>query len=229
MIVGVISQKGGVSKSTIATNLAAAAHLAGHRAVVVDLDKQATAQDWHDSRDAESPLAGLEVVRPERRQEGSWIVGWLLQLGREHDYVVVDCPGDLCPLLEYAAAAADVVVMPARPGMADIWAMRETINTKITAAEKRREEEGRAPAPRLVVVTQAVDGTRNKREALDELEKYGEVLEDAVLHHRQVYTDALSMGESVLTLDPEGAASEEVKALYRATMKAATMKARRKA
>lgn len=229
MIVGVISQKGGVSKSTIATNLAAAAHLAGKRAVVVDLDTQNTADDWLASRAEDSPLAGLGVIKPPRSGEGSWMIDWLRQAAEGYDYVALDCPGDLCPILEYAATVADVAVMPARPGMADIWAMNRTIKTKIAAADERRIKEGRGPVPRLVVVTQAVEGTKNKREAVSELEQYGDVIEGAVLHHRQVYTDALSIGESVLTMDPDGQAAEEIRTLYQATLRAATVRARRKA
>lgn len=231
MIVSVISQKGGVSKSTIATNLAAAAHLARKRAVVVDLDTQGTVSRWQTERGTGSPLEGLDVIRPKGLKDspGEWLVGWLVDTARPYEFVAVDCPGELCPVLEYAATAADVVLLPARPGAADLWAMDETIQTKIKKADQRRARQGRSPVPRLAVVTFAVENTKNKREAPEALAPFGDVAE-AILHQRQVYTDALGMGESVLTLDPDGAASEEIRLLYRETMRAAsTVQARRKA
>lgn len=219
MIVAVISQKGGVSKSTIATNLAAAAYLARKKALVIDLDRQSTADDWFASRGENSPLKGLDVLRPPRPDEGGWLVDWIRKASQAFDYVTLDCPGELCPTLEHAATIADVIVMPARPGMADIWAMNRTLTTKIASAAQRRKKEGRKAAPIVVVVTQAVEKTRNQREAVVELEKYGQV--GGILHHRQVYTDALSIGESVLTMEPDGAAAKEILSLYRATLKAA--------
>lgn len=231
MIVSVISQKGGVSKSTIATNLAAAAHLGHKRAVVIDLDTQATVSRWKNERGEGSPLAGLDVLKPKGLKDspGEWLVGWLADAARPYDFVAVDCPGELCPVLEYAASAADVVLLPARPGAADLWAMDETIQTKIKKADERRARMGRRPVPRLAVVTFAVENTKNKREAPDALAPFGDVAE-AILHQRQVYTDALGMGESVLTLDPGGMAAEEIRLLYRETVRtAATAQARRKA
>ncbi len=53
--IAVISQKGGTGKSTIAIHLAVAAHLAGHRCAVVDLDPQASARKWGDKREADGP------------------------------------------------------------------------------------------------------------------------------------------------------------------------------
>ena len=46
LTVAVLQQKGGSGKTTLAINLAAAAHLDGGRALVVDMDRQASAFDW---------------------------------------------------------------------------------------------------------------------------------------------------------------------------------------
>ena len=72
-IVAIISQKGGAGKTTLALHLAAAAEAAGLSSVVVDLDPQASAAGWKDSRAQESPVVislphtrlaqGLEAAR----------------------------------------------------------------------------------------------------------------------------------------------------------------------
>ena len=66
LTIAVLNQKGGVGKSTLSTNLAAAAHLKGKRSLVVDLDAQGSAFDWYAARAEGSELAGLAVVKADR-------------------------------------------------------------------------------------------------------------------------------------------------------------------
>ena len=54
--VAIESQKGGTGKTTTALNLAVAAEKAGQATVVIDLDPQASAAGWKDTRQAESPV-----------------------------------------------------------------------------------------------------------------------------------------------------------------------------
>src|SRR6476660_5430096 len=54
-IVAIESQKGGSGKTLTALNLAVAATLAGRSAAVIDLDPQASAAGWYDSRSTSSP------------------------------------------------------------------------------------------------------------------------------------------------------------------------------
>lgn len=51
----IISQKGGVGKTTLATALAVAAEREGKIAAVFDLDPQASAAFWKDTRTADTP------------------------------------------------------------------------------------------------------------------------------------------------------------------------------
>ena len=55
-IIAVIAQKGGTGKTTLTLALAVAAQLAGKVTAIVDLDPQATASNWSDRREAESPV-----------------------------------------------------------------------------------------------------------------------------------------------------------------------------
>jgi len=59
-VVAVISQKGGVSKTTIATALAVAAGLDGKNAAVFDLDPQGSAAFWKDTRQLEAPAGVVQ-------------------------------------------------------------------------------------------------------------------------------------------------------------------------
>jgi chromosome partitioning protein len=55
MVVSFCTQKGGTGKTTIATALAVAAHLAGKKAALLDLDPQTNAVDWFDRRKDNGP------------------------------------------------------------------------------------------------------------------------------------------------------------------------------
>ena len=52
----VMSQKGGVGKTTSTINLSVAAMKAGHNVVVIDLDPQASATRWSDNREDDVPV-----------------------------------------------------------------------------------------------------------------------------------------------------------------------------
>jgi chromosome partitioning protein len=49
-VLAIVSQKGGVGKSTIAVHLAAEAHTQGQRVLLLDLDPQGSAMEWANRR-----------------------------------------------------------------------------------------------------------------------------------------------------------------------------------
>ena len=54
--IAILSQKGGSGKTTLALHLGVAAEKAGQLAAVIDLDPQASAAGWKDSRPQETPV-----------------------------------------------------------------------------------------------------------------------------------------------------------------------------
>jgi hypothetical protein len=102
----VLQQKGGSGKTTLAINLAAAAHLDGDRALVVDMDSQASAFDWSAARRDGSPLDGLAVVRADR----AIALPRFAEITRGYDYVFLDGPPRLGDVTQSAAVAADIAV-----------------------------------------------------------------------------------------------------------------------
>ncbi|MCG8419259.1 MAG: AAA family ATPase, partial [Proteobacteria bacterium] len=129
--IAVVNQKGGAGKTTLATNLAAAAHLSGHRTLLLDLDPQATAVDWYHARSDESKLAGLNVMSFDARLKPNQYK----HLSAGYDVVVIDTPPKLdvsvhdpkarCELLA-AACLADAVVVPVEPAYFNLWACDNT-------------------------------------------------------------------------------------------------------
>ena len=208
LTVAVLQQKGGSGKTTLAINLAAAAHLDGGRALVVDMDRQASAFDWSAARQEGSPLDGLAVVKADR----AMALPRFKEISLGYDYVFLDGPPRLGDVTQSAAVAADVAVLPIQPGPFDFWAVAETLES-LDQADQVREQLGRPPIRRVFVVNRASKNTRLAREAEVELRKTGELA--GVVHQRIAFPDAASRGESVLTSSTSAAAADDIQRLWR--------------
>lgn len=209
-VVAVLGQKGGVGKTTLATNLAALAHLEGRRTLLLDCDLQGSAFDWYHAREEHSRLSGLVVARADRaltpRKFGELTDGFAV--------VIVDGPPRGPDITRAVAVAADVVVLPARPGPFDAWASVETL-ALLNAADELREELHRKPVRRVIVINGAPSRGRNLAFALDAL--CGEAaLAPVVIGHRVLFALASAAGESVLTTDAKSPAAAEVRSLWAA-------------
>ena len=117
--IALISQKGGVGKTTLAIHLATAFETAGRQTLLVDLDPQTSAAEWKDARQAERPY--VMAVPPSR-------LGKTLEAAKEHEaeLVVLDtAPHSEGTALD-AARAADLILVPCQPSIMDLRAMRKT-------------------------------------------------------------------------------------------------------
>ena len=69
------------------------------------------------------------------------------------------------------------------------------------------------------MLNRAATGTVLAREAPAALKEHGKLA--AIIHQRIVFPEAAALGESVLTVEPDGLASREIKSLFRAVRRAA--------
>jgi chromosome partitioning protein len=74
--IALISQKGGVGKTTLAIHLATAFVAAGYNTLLLDLDPQASAAEWKDSRVSETPpVMAVPPARLSKVIENSQSIG----------------------------------------------------------------------------------------------------------------------------------------------------------
>jgi len=205
----VLNQKGGVGKTTLAVNLATAAHLDGRKTLLVDLDRQGSSLDWGAQRREGSKLQGLSVVKVDKALRGPHF----RELIDGRDVVIFDGPPRLGEFIRAAASLVDVVLIPLQPAAFDLWAAAETLED-LAQADQIRSELGREPVRRLFVMNRVVKGTLFATEVPKAIGEAGTLAKTSI-HQRAAYVRTVAEGESVLTqkLDPQ--AAEEILELYR--------------
>lgn len=197
-VIAIIAQKGGTGKTTLALSLAVEAQRYGKTAAVIDLDPQATATNWGDRREAETPV--IVSAQPGRLRH-------VIDAAREQgaDLVLIDTAARSEQAALEAAKAAALVLIPCRPAIYDL----ETVAT--TA-----ELVGYAGGRPMAVILNGVPPRGSKREQAEEVIR-GLTLPvcSASFGYRAAFNDAGALGLTAAEYDPEGKAALEIELVYR--------------
>jgi len=206
MMILVGGEKGGSGKSCLAQNLAV--YFAKHKQAIVlmvDCDPQRTTSDWIHARNADPSLPAINCI-----QLYGKIRNDLLSLVQHYDYVIVDCGGQDNLALRASMSVADHVLIPLRPKrrdlktvphMEDMLSTCKMVNPKLNAS---------------FVITQcpSLPNQENRiLEAKDVCRSYGINVLNAVTFNRNVYDDSEELGSSVIEVDAEGKAAQEIIAI----------------
>lgn len=195
MIIVIANQKGGVGKTTIATNLAVAFSKKGNT-ILVDADDQQSALKWSKRRtknpiDTEHHQGDLKKV--------------LLDLQKKYDYVVLDVAGRDSESFRTALQVADKLIVPTQPSQSDVEVLPfvlkmfntyQKVNTKLQP---------------FLVVNKAPSNSKSTEvadsiELLQTLPKFK--LLNTVIRDRKQFRDASIQGLSVLEMGSSKAKDE---------------------
>lgn len=180
----VASSKGGVGKTTIATNLAAHFALEGKRTVLVDADPQGSSTHWAQRR-AQLDSAVLPI-------DGSRKRAWRSGLPEDAERVVIDAAaGAMADDLDSFLEHADAMVVPVVPSALDIEATVAFLNTlsKVPRVHKRKLPVG-------LVLNRSKPWTNTSQQAMEMLKSWPYPVV-AQLRDTQAYVVLVGLGRSL--------------------------------
>lgn len=200
VIIGVLNQKGGVGKTTLSVNIAAALARTGKRVLLIDADPQGSALDWAAAREGAPLFAVVGLPKPSIHKE-------LALVGEGYDVVVIDGPPRVTDLARSAIMASDVVLIPVQPSPYDIWAADEVVKL-IQEASVFKEN-----LKSVFVINRKIANTAIGRDVREALEAYDLPTLEASIVQRVAFAEAAAVGKAIYEQDRDGVASQEIEAV----------------
>jgi chromosome partitioning protein len=203
MIIAFLNQKGGVGKTTLATQVAGELAARDFEVVVVDADPQGSALDWSQRRHQKGLLRKFGVIGLARETLHVEVP----QLARGFDHVIIDGPPRATALTRSAMLAADVIIIPVQPSPYDVWASAEIVSLVREACVFR-------PALRATfVINRRITGTVIGREARPALTGHPYPILATEVHQRVAFADSATAGRLVREYCADSPATVEVRRL----------------
>ena len=194
----IIAQKGGQSKTTLATGFAVEAAREGAAVVILDADdRQGSALYWSERRALDdvtvkdSSVAGLPLHVTRGRASGKL------------DLIIIDTPANSKDIAMLAAEQADFVIIPVAPRGLDVHSVLQTV--------KQVQQAG---TPFAVILTQVPHQGGEGEEARAGFAAKGIAMFETRLHFRKDYYRATPIGQTAAELEPDGKAAAELRAAY---------------
>ena len=202
MIVALLNQKGGVGKTTLALHLAGEWARRGQRVTLIDADPQGSLTLWHKLRGTNEPAIKTAV---------NSVSGIIAQAKRDGiEWVFIDTPPNLSAVVDDSIKNATMVIIPARPGVFDVNAVQETIQTCRSMRKPYAVVINGAPAQR--------DGAESRIVAIarEALAKFRAPVWSGQITNRADLLMALGQGEGAREYYAEGRAAAEINRLWAA-------------
>jgi chromosome partitioning protein len=199
-IIAVLNQKGGAGKTTIATNLAHALQLEGHKVILVDSDPQGSARDWNAASDG----ALIKVIGMDR----STLAKDILAVVDNHDFIIIDGAPQIADLAIAAIKCADMILIPVQPSPYDIWACEDLVEII-----KARQEITDGKPKAAFVISRVIKNTQLGKEIREALEGYNLPVFKNFTTQRVVYAKSAATGLTVLSTETKEDAANEIRAI----------------
>ncbi|MFD2936167.1 AAA family ATPase [Spirosoma flavum] len=206
MVIVVGSQKGGVGKTTIATNLAAWLVKKGSDVLLVDADDQGSAADFTAWREANLDQCGYTLVQ----LTGSNVRKQIEALKPKYDHIVIDTGGRDTTSQRAAMFVCDIYLSPFAPRSYDLW----TVTKVATLVDEIQA--GREPFAAYSFLSRADIKSADNREVSLALQDYSQLtFLPFPISNRKAFANSASKGLAVFEMEePDKKAVAELDALF---------------
>jgi chromosome partitioning protein len=205
MILGLLNQKGGVGKTTLAVHIADALARRGQRVLLIDADPQGSALDWAGSRKGEPlfPVAGLPKASIHKE---------LPALAKGYETVIIDGPPRVYDVSRSAIMACDLILIPVQPSPYDVWAAKDIVDLL---------HEAMVYKPNLkaaFVINRKIVNTALGRDVAEALAEYPFPVLTTAICQRIALAESAAQGQTVFETSPENLAAKEMQELVNEIM-----------
>lgn len=172
----IANRKGGVGKTTIATNLAVNLSKKG-KTLLVDGDEQKSAYKWNEYR--QDKLPSIFVLDN--------LIDTLESLNNEYDFIVIDVAGRDSQIFREALLISDKLIIPTQASLIDLEVL-EYVSEKVAQAQENNPE-----LQSLVVINKAPTNYRNAEtgQAQAFIGQFDNLtLLNTIIHDRKAFRDA---------------------------------------
>jgi len=199
MIISFLNQKGGVGKTTLSVNVAAALAAQGQKVLLIDADKQGSANTWAGLR-SEPAFQVVNMARDNMAKEA-------LQLSADFAVTVIDGPPHAEKIARSCIIASDFVVLPIEPSGLSTWA------SDLTVHQVREAQEFKETLKCGFVVSRKIGKTVIGRDIRVMAAEAGIPILDAEIEQRVAFAESMTMGKTIFEWSPGSPATKEIERL----------------